>query len=140
MEAGWVTASRSSTRRPEIAADLHAIEREYPVPTEDYDGQRPPHISDAIVAVLEGVPTKPHNVETVLHESLVYSASVNAAYLLRSYGLPDEARPIYSFEVPRLRYGPSFDGAQVVRYGELKFILSDEGELRFLALAQSWSK
>lgn len=140
MEAGWATAKRSPPRHPEIAAEiaanLHAIKREFPVPTEDFGGQQPAHVSDAIVAAQQGVPTKIDNEQVLLHESLAYSTSVNGAYLLRTYGLPDEARQIYPFEVPKLRHGPSFEGAQLVRYGELKFILSDQGELRYLVLAQ----
>jgi hypothetical protein len=41
--------------------------------------------------------------------------------LLSHIGIPDEARNIYRFEKLRLQYGPSFDGAQALTYGRLKF-------------------
>jgi hypothetical protein len=101
---------------------------------EEYGGGTPLHVSDAIVAAQNGVATNVGGEETILHESLAYSTKVNATYLLEEYGLPDESRRIYPFELPQIRNGPSWDGAQYVRYGDLKFILSHEGQLRYLAL------
>jgi hypothetical protein len=137
MEAGWMVASPQATSRQEMVADLRAVQPEFPVPVEDFGGESPMHISEAIDAVRQGIATKKKS-ET-LHETLVYSTSVDAAYLLGRFGMPDEARRIFRFEVPRLRSGPSFDRSQVIRYGDFKFLLSAGGQLRYLVWEQQES-
>ena len=134
MEAGWLSATKFEDSRPDIAADLRKIDVEFPVPVEDFGGETPLHISEAIDAVRVGISKKVDNQEITVRETLTYSNLVNADYLLQRYGLPDEARRIFRFEIPALRSGPSFDGAQVVQYGELRFILTEDGQLRYLAL------
>ena len=135
MDAGWMVTRRSQIERPDIPAALRAIEPEVPVPMDDYAGGTPLHLSEAIAAVQRGVAKKVGGEETLLHETLAYSTKVNATYLLEEYGLPDEARRLYPFERPQVRNGPSFDGAQLIRYDELVFLISDQGEVRYLMLA-----
>ncbi len=137
MEAGWMTAVQSTVSRPDIVARLRAMKKESPAPTEEFGGERPPHISQAIKDVERGVRVKVDNVESVRHESLAYSGTLNAASMLTQFGVPDEARPLYPFEVPAIRNGPDFEGAQLVRYGELKFILSSDGQLRYVARVEN---
>jgi hypothetical protein len=134
MQAGWMTATKLQNKRPDVGGKLQTIELELPVPTADFGGQQPMHISKAIDAVQEGVPASKGTAQSFVHGTLTYSNKVNAAYLLKHFGLPDEARPLFPFEVPEIRNGPSFEGAQLVRYGDLKFFLSNDGQLRYLAL------
>ena len=49
--------------------------------------------SDAIDVAFKGVPD-PES-DGTLHESLAYSASVNATSLLTQFGVPDEARRLF---------------------------------------------
>lgn len=134
MQAGWMTGTKLSNKRPNVGGKLQSIEPELPVPTADFGGRRPMHISKAIEAVQEGVPSGSGAAQTFAYETLTYSNKVNSAYLLKHFGLPDEARPLYPFEDPGIRNGPSFEDAQLVRYGDLKFFLSNDGQLRYLAL------
>ncbi len=134
MQAGWMTAIKLKNNRPDVGGKLQTIEPELPVPTADFGGQQPMHISKAIDAVQEGVPSGSGAAQTFTFGTLTYSSKVNAVYLLKHFGLPDEARSLYPFEVPEMRNGPSFEGAQLVRYGDLKFVLSNDGQLRYLSL------
>ncbi len=134
MQAGWMTATKLNNKRPDVGGKLQTIEPELPVPTADFGGQKPMHISKAIDAVQEGVPSGSGAAQTFVYGTLTYSNKVNAAYLLKHFGLPDEARPLFPFEVPEMRNGPSFEGVQLVRYGDLKFFLSNDGQLRYLSL------
>ncbi len=135
MEGGWVTATKWQRQRPDVSSALQAIERELPVPTDDYGGQRPLHISKAIKVVQKGQPSRSGDAQAIKHATLTYSNKVNAAYLLRQFGVPDEARSLFPFEASEISNGPSFEGAELVRYGDLKFFLSHDGQLRYLALA-----
>ena len=132
MEAGWMQMNRWMAPRPDPVAELRRLEVELPVPVGEFGGEKPPHLSAAIDAAQRGV-SGGESEDVILHESMAYSLKVDAAYLLQHYGVPDEARRIYRFEIPNLRNGPSFDGAQVVRYGRLKFFLSSDGRLRYVA-------
>jgi hypothetical protein len=134
MEAGWMTATAWRTSRADLATELRSLAKDLRVPTDQFGGATPMHLSEAIDAVHQGIPSTAGSSEAMLHECLAYSSTVSTGYLLANYGLPDEARRIYRFEIPQLRGGPSFDGSQVVRYGELKFIFSAEGQLRYLML------
>lgn len=135
IEAGWLDAIESQAERREIAVELSALEQTPGIPAELFRGEIPLHLSEAIDAVRRGIPSPSHPTETSLHECLAYSAIVTPGYLLAEFGMPDEARRIYRFEIPPLRGGPSFAGAQVVRYGELKFVFSPDGDLLYLVLA-----
>jgi hypothetical protein len=137
VEAGWMDAIESRTAPRDIAFELRSLEKEVRVPAELFGGETPMHLSEAIDAVRLGIASPHGAAESTLHECLTYSATVTAGYLLANYGLPDEARRIYRFEIPQLRNGPSFAGAQIVRYGDLKFVFSPAGELLYLVLVPS---
>lgn len=134
MQAGWMTAIRLQNTRPDVGANLQSIETELPVPTADFRGLQPLHISQAIDAVYEGLPSKTGTDPAFVHETPTYSNKVNTAYMLKYFGMPDEARSLFPFEIPDARYLPLFEGGQLVRYGDLKFVFSREGQLRYLSL------
>ncbi len=54
--------------------------------------------------------------------------TLNASEFLSVYGIPDEARRIYPFEVPQDRRSNDFIGAQIVRYGLDRWILMSNGK------------
>ncbi|MFK8114075.1 MAG: hypothetical protein AB8B91_17870 [Rubripirellula sp.] len=134
LEAGWISAKPLSLQRPDVVAELSAIEEEFPVPVADFGGLKPLHISAALTAAKTGVPTTVNGENATLHASLAYSNQVNAAYLLAHFGIPDEARSIYRFEIPDLHQGPLFEGAQVVTYGQWKFVLTQSGKLLYVQM------
>lgn len=137
VEAGWMETVESPTVTRDMATELRGLDKDLRAPTELFGGASPLHLSEAIDAVRLGIPSPHSSSEAPLHECLTFSSTVTAGYLLANYGLPDEARRIYRFEIPKLRGGPSFHGAQIVRYGELKFVFSPRGELLYLALVPS---
>lgn len=134
MEAGWMLATKLQDFRPDVGGELQTLGQEMPVPTAEFAGVQPIHISKAIDAVQEGVRSLANSEPAIVHETFTYSHKVDPGYLLKHFGMPDEARPLFPFEAPKVRTGPSFENAQLVRYGDLKFYFSSEGQLRYLAL------
>lgn len=137
LEAGWIRAQPLNVQRPDVDSELSAIAEEFPIPTEEFGGEIPSHISKAMKLAKQGVATRVGNQEVTLHECMAYSNQIDAAYLLQRFGIPDEARSIYRFEIPKLVHGPDFQGAQIVVYGNWKFVLSKEGRLRYLVWLQN---
>ena len=70
----------------------------------------------------------------------IHSQIVDAAYLLKHAGIPDEARPLRPFETQPSYSGPSLEDAQLIRYGDIKFHVSAEGAMLFLELATDLTK
>ncbi len=87
-----------------------------------YSVEKSPHISEAITGLKNSQEMDALDGD-VGNGSVCYSVRVNGEYLLHTYGVPDEARPVYPFEIPQLSIGQSFEGSQVVRYGALKLFL-----------------
>jgi hypothetical protein len=133
IDAGWMHAQPAQGSSADIIDALSRIAKERP-PVRDYEVEDAPHIAEAInqlrsskeIDALDG---------DVNSGSLCYSDVVNAAYLLEHFGMPDEAHPIRPFEVPYFASGgPSFAGAQLVRYGMLTIILRIDGTIQHLAI------
>ena len=135
-QGGWMTAIKLQSKRPNVTAKLKTIAEELPVPIGSFGGQTPLHLSKAIDAVQQGVPVIGGSKSEFAHETPTYSIKVNAAYMLKHFGMPDEARTLFPFEVSNLRGGHSLQDAQLVRYGDLRFLFSIEGELRYLAMVK----
>ena len=56
-------------------------------------------------------------------------SKVKASELLATYGVPDEARRVYPFDLPEGKFSLEFSNSQVIRYGKTKLIMAAQ-ELR----------
>ncbi|EMI17931.1 hypothetical protein RMSM_05146 [Rhodopirellula maiorica SM1] len=137
MQAGWIRLQPlSHPTTPRVAEKLKSIPSE-PRPADVMRSSEPDFpIADAIVSIDKGPAGKRGPRFASPHGRLTYSSLVDADYLLRTFGIPDAARPLFPFEAPRLRPGPSFETSQLIRYGELKFLMNREGHLQYVSRMQ----
>lgn len=135
MEAGWITLEPMNDPQSDLHAGLREISRRGPPTPDDYGGEIPPHISDAIGKVETKMKkASPEKSETLaLPGSIAYANGFDSGDLVAKFGMPDEARVVYRFEKPELDRGPNLDGAQAIRYGNLQFLVSSDGKLRYLS-------
>ncbi|EMI56977.1 hypothetical protein RSSM_01576 [Rhodopirellula sallentina SM41] len=68
--------------------------------------------------------------------SFAHSQLVDAAYLLRRFGVPITAEPVREFEKPRVTGGELFDGASWLRYDGIDFVADRDGRIVFLRLRE----
>lgn len=111
LSAGWVRAHRVDSMQQTDVDELH--EALASIVTDDSLSQ------DAMV------------------ESPVQSHHVDPAYLLTHFGVPDEARKIFGFEVPAAAQGKSFAANHLVRYGNLVLMMTGDGDLQYLRYRRS---
>ena len=133
IEAGWMHARPAQGSSANIIDALAQIEKER-LPVGDHEVADVPHIAEAINQLRSSTEMDALDGD-VNSGSGCYSHVVNAAYLLKNFGMPDEARPLRPHEVPYAASGgPAFQGAQVVRYGQLTLILRMDGTVQHIAI------
>ncbi|NND99671.1 MAG: hypothetical protein HKN47_20325 [Pirellulaceae bacterium] len=133
MEAAWIAVKKSPPIGMDPMSDLASMEIE-PPPTVGFVVERSLHVSQVVAALLRMYETG--DFTESMSGRLCYSVRVDAEYLLTNYGVPDEARPLYPFELATMPNGPSFEQSQMVRYGLLKLILSDDGQIQYVSLLE----
>ena len=134
MQAGWIRLQPfASPEKRSVAENLKSI----PAETRPSDIARASEpdfpISEAIVSIEKVAPGPRDRRFASDRGRLTYSNLVDAEYLLRTFGIPDAARPLFPFEAPRLRSGPSFEASHLIRYGTFKFLLNSEGPLQYIS-------
>ncbi|WP_442510104.1 hypothetical protein SH528x_001710 [Novipirellula sp. SH528] len=134
MQAGWIRLQPfASPEKRSVAENLKSI----PAETRPSDIARASEpdfpISEAIVSIEKVAPGPRDRRFASDRGRLTYSNLVDAEYLLRTFGIPDAARPLFPFEAPRLRSGPSFEASHLIRYGTFKFLLNSEGQLQYIS-------
>ena len=139
MEAGWITLKPMNGSQRDVSAGLRQLSQRGAPPPSDYGGTSPPHISEAISVVESNKPSRHRNGTGALQGSIAYASDFDSSDLVAKFGMPDEAREVYQFEKPELDRGPNLDDAQAIRYGNLIFLVSDQGKLRFLARVDAGS-
>ncbi|GAA5507057.1 hypothetical protein [Novipirellula caenicola] len=134
MMAGWIRLQPFSPPTvTNVAEKLKSMPSE-PRPADVVRGSEPDFpIADAITSIEKGLPATRGRRFVSPHGRLAYSSLVDADYLLRTFGIPDAARPLFPFEAPRLRSGPSFETSQLIRYGKLKLLVNREGHLQYVS-------
>ncbi len=133
LDAGWIAVRPLQVNKGvDVMTDLESMEFEQP-PVRGYSVEKSAHISAAITALKNSQETDALDGD-VDNGSTCYSIAVDAEYLLRTYGIPDEARPLYPFEIPQLSLGQSFEGSQIVRYGKLKLFVRSDGTLQYVSI------
>lgn len=125
LSAGWVNANLVDGMQ---SADVVAMLREMASDVESATPASGPNLNEALVSIVSEN-SSPH--ESML-ESPVQSPSVDPEYLLTNFGVPDEARKIYGFEVPADSKGKSFEANHLVRYGNLVLMMTGEGDLQYV--------
>jgi hypothetical protein len=130
MTAGWVAARRSAPPSPgDVEASLHRTSRSEPDPT-DSDLPRFFEAIDALRTATGAVDP----LQSQERGSRVMSNRIDGTYLLKEFGVPDQARRMYGFETPKLPRGTDFGGDQMVRYGSLVLLLSDVGKIEYVRI------
>ena len=127
MYGAWMTLNPSPLIGVDPMVDLASMEME-PPPQAGFSTVKAPHISE-VVSELSEAKSAAENLG-----SLCYSQTVNAKYLLENYGIPDEARALFRFELATMPEGQDYTGSQMVRYGSLKLILAPDGTLQYATI------
>ncbi|GAA4471571.1 hypothetical protein [Novipirellula rosea] len=137
LQAGWIRLRPfSPPAAASIAKNLKSIPAE-PRPADVVRGSEPDFpIAEAISSIEKAPPAARDRRFVSPQGRLAYSSLVDADYLLRTFGIPDAARPLFPFEAPRLRSGPSFETSQLIRYGDFKFLMNREGHLQYVSRMQ----
>ena len=130
MYAGWMTLNPSPAIVGEPMLDLAAMEFE-PPPEVGFSNVKAPHVS-VVVSELTTAYERADPAPNL--GSVCYSVKVDAAYLLKNYGVPDEARPLSKIEIKAMVVSKDFVDAQMVRYGHLKLVLSPDGSLLYATI------
>ena len=130
IDAGWKTVSPTPPIGLDVLSDLSIMEFE--PPSDDAVENGIPHVTEVIPNMLSMYETG--EFDEAFAATACYSQQVNAAYLLATYGPPDEARSLFPQELKFLPPDGDYSEAQMARYGVMKMILSGKGELMFLIM------
>lgn len=144
MRAGWISLSPSAEAQLDRSPDGHtkesmksaddsvalALAELMPDPSRDSDVSLAAiDIAAAIRELVKRGPSAGSDVQDNAIET--YSNVVDGDYLLRHFGVPDEARGLFGFEKERFPDRSGSDATQLIRYGLLRLVLSDDGRVRF---------
>lgn len=125
LQAGWVNARRVDDMEP---ADVVAMLREESSGVTLPSRKNGPGLNEALVSVVSEDAAS----QATVAESPVGSSSVDPQYLLDHFGVPDEARKIFRFEIPADNKEKTFAAGHLVRYGKLVLMMTGEGDLRYV--------
>lgn len=127
MTAGWIVAKRT------VSVDASAVElalkdasRSDPEPSRG-DQSR-------VFEAIESLRSGDQDPGSIGEESLVASETIDRAFLLRSFGVPDEARKVFQFELAHLPPGHFVGDEQIARYGDLVITLRADGSAASLRI------
>ena len=130
MQAGWVKLRRNPPIGVEAMMELATLPVE-PPPKVGFTTLKAPHLTTVVQDLMDQYEMGENEEEV---GTVCYSLTVDAKYLLQSFGVPDEARPLFPFEVQKLPNSEEFSGSQLARYGALKLILSPAGKVQYAEL------
>lgn len=129
LTAAWMTASRADARATNVIEALKMASESSPDKLNAAGYTDAPVLSKAIELARQG-----NGKDAMVRESLAMSTTVNGSFLLKLFGVPQEARTVYPFEKPSIPLGPSFDGSQLVRYPGVTLMLNQAGEIQYLRI------
>lgn len=132
LTAAWVVFDEAVQPSRSITDLLRELPEESDAATADRDQTQ--SLCHAIDAATKGREYEYKGKKQFRNGCFVHSQIVDAAYLLKHAGVPDEARPLRPFETQPSYSGPSVEDAQLLRYGDVKFHVSPEGDVLFLEL------
>lgn len=129
MEAGWVKMLPQPTIGFDAMSDISSM-----VPEASSGPANSRHVAEVVQELMMNY----ERGEAVDGQSAVlcYSKTVDAAFLLKNYGVPDEARPVFPFEQAKFPSGHQYSDSQMVRYGPLQLILAADGTLQCAQVMQ----
>lgn len=74
--------------------------------------------------------------DNAVTETAVQSSNIDPAYLLKTFGVPDEARRIYGFDLPPGVRTKTFPADQIIRYGNLVLMMTGSGDVHYVRYQQ----
>ncbi|MCM2374797.1 hypothetical protein [Aporhodopirellula aestuarii] len=133
--AAWAEATAAPTLTLDIASQLREIPDESPEQEEIEVGAI--SIGRAIEVAMQGREFDYKGRKAFVNGCFAFSKQVDAGTLLERFGAPVVARSVQEFEKPLTFGGPSWEGASLLRYEGIEFVVNPAGRIVFLAIRSS---
>ncbi len=128
--AAWVRAKWTPTSTVSLADTLHDVPEELP-DTGVLDDNTIP-ICRAVEAAMTGREFEYQGRKTFRNGCYTFSKQIDSGFLLKHFGVADEAYVLPEFQKPLSYNGPSMDDVVLLRYGKIGLTVNPEGRVLFL--------
>jgi hypothetical protein len=129
--AAWVRARWTPTSNTSLADTLHDVPEELP-DTGVLDDNTIP-ICRAIEAAMKGREFEHQGRKTFRNGCYTFSKQIDSGFLLKHFGVADEAYVLPEFQKPLSYNSPAMDDAVLLRYGKIGLTVNREGRVLFLS-------